>query len=183
MSITIDELDTVLSRSDLIYNAKQIEQSIDEMAAKLNDRLKTAQPLVLCVMNGALIFTAHLLTRLNCYPEVDYVHATRYGNQTTGDTLDWRAYPNKPLKDRTILLVDDILDEGITLKALIDYCYQQGAKEVVSAVLVQKIHSRCVEGLQCDYIGLKVEDQYVYGFGMDYKSQLRHLNGIYAYRG
>ena len=180
MSISPEELKAVLSKAELIYSNEQVAQAIDAMALQLNERLKESQPLLLCVMNGGLVFTGHLLTRLNCFPQVDYVHATRYRNETSGSTLDWRAYPSNNLKNRTVLILDDILDEGITLKAIIEYCHEQGAKEVLSAVLVQKKHNRCVEGLISDYVGLEVEDKYVFGFGMDYQSQLRHLNGIYA---
>lgn len=182
MTLTTEELNAVLSKASLIYNAEQIAQAIDEMALKLNQRLKTSQPLVLCVMNGGLIFTGSLMTRLNCFPQVDYVHATRYKNQTRGSELDWRTYPSNDLKDRTILILDDILDEGITLKAIIDYCHEQGAKEVISAVLIKKKHNRCLENFCSDYVGLEVEDKYVFGYGMDYQSQLRHLNSIYALR-
>jgi len=180
MSHSVDELQAVLSRANLIYSAEQVATAINTMADQLNQRLKDSQPLLLCVMNGGLVFTGHLLTRLSCFPQVDYIHATRYRNETSGSTLDWRAYPQNDLKGRTVIILDDILDEGITLKKVIDYCNAQGAKEVVSAVLVKKIHDRCVDGLECDYVGLEVADRYVFGFGMDYKSQLRHLNGIYA---
>ncbi len=180
MTHSIEDLNAVLSKADLIYNAEQVAQAIDAIADQLNERLKDTQPLLLCVMNGGLVFTGYLMTRLNCFPQVDYVHATRYRDQTSGSTLDWRAYPQNDLKNRTVLVLDDILDEGITLKAIVDYCYEQGAKEVVSAVLVQKKHNRCVENFASDYVGLEVEDKYVFGFGMDYQSQLRHLNGIYA---
>ncbi|MDA3870043.1 MAG: hypoxanthine-guanine phosphoribosyltransferase [Gammaproteobacteria bacterium] len=175
-----EDLEKVLSRASLIYSSSQVSAAIDAIAAQLNERLKATQPLLLCVMNGGLVFTGHLLTRLTCFPQVDYIHATRYRNQTTGSTLDWRVYPSVDLKNRTVVILDDILDEGVTLKAIVDYCYEQGAKEVVSAVLVRKKHSRCIEGLESDYVGLEVEDRYVFGFGMDYQSQLRHLNGIYA---
>ena len=175
-----EDLKTVLSKAELIYNAEQVADAIDVIAEKLNQRLKDAQPLILCVMNGGLVFTGHLVTRLNCFPQIDYLHATRYRDQTSGTTLDWRAYPNSDLKNRTIVILDDILDEGITLKAIVEYCHDQGAKEVLTAVLIQKIHDRCVEGLISDYVGLEVADKYVFGFGMDYQSQLRHLNGIYA---
>ncbi|MCK5002719.1 MAG: hypoxanthine-guanine phosphoribosyltransferase [Gammaproteobacteria bacterium] len=175
-----EDLNAILSRSHLIYSAEQVAQAIDSIAAQLNDRLKGAQPLLLCVMNGGLVFTGHLLTRLNCFPQVDYIHATRYRNEISGSTLDWRAYPQKDLKDRTVLILDDILDEGITLKEIIDYCCEQGAKEVITAVLIKKKHDRCQDGVESDYVGLEVEDKYVFGFGMDYKSQLRHLNGVYS---
>ena len=180
MSHSVKELNAVLAKADLIYSADQVAQAIETMAIQLNERLKDTQPLLLCVMNGGLVFTGYLMTRLNCFPQIDYVHATRYGNQTNGSTLDWRAYPSNDLKNRTVVILDDILDEGITLKAIIDYCHEQGAKEVVSAVLVQKKHDRCVKGLESNYVGLEVEDKYVFGFGMDYQSQLRHLDGIYA---
>ena len=175
-----EDLKTVLSKAELIYNADQVADAIDVIAGKLNQRLKDAQPLILCVMNGGLVFTGHLVTKLTCFPQIDYLHATRYRNQTSGATLDWRAYPNGDLKNRTVVILDDILDEGITLKAIVEYCHEQGAKEVLTAVLVKKIHDRCVAGLKSDYVGLEVEDKYVFGFGMDYQSQLRHLNGIYA---
>ncbi|MDH5612005.1 MAG: hypoxanthine-guanine phosphoribosyltransferase [Gammaproteobacteria bacterium] len=180
MSHSIEDLKTVLSRASLIYNDEQIAQAIDTMAAQINERLKDAQPLLLCVMNGGLVFTGYLMTRLNCFPQVDYIHATRYRNQTTGTTLNWLAYPSHDLKNRTVLILDDILDEGITLKAIVEYCREQGAKQVLTAVLVQKKHRRCVADFESDYVGLEVEDKYVFGFGMDYQSQLRYLNGIYA---
>ncbi|MDT8453316.1 MAG: hypoxanthine-guanine phosphoribosyltransferase [Gammaproteobacteria bacterium] len=180
MRYSSEDLEKVLSQACLIYSSSQVSAAIDAIAAQLNERLKATQPLLLCVMNGGLVFTGHLLTRLTCFPQVDYIHATRYRNQAIGSTLDWRVYPSVDLKNRTVVIVDDILDEGVTLRAIVDYCIEQGAKEVVSAVLVRKKHDRCIEGLESDYVGLEVEDRYVFGFGMDYQSQLRHLNGIYA---
>jgi len=182
MTHSTEDLTAVLSKAELIYNAEQVAHAINVVAEKLNERLKDAQPLLLCVMNGGLVFTGHLMTRLNCFPQVDYIHATRYRNQTSGTTLDWRAYPSHDLKNRTVVILDDILDEGITLKAIVEYCHEQGARQVLTAVLVQKKHDRCVAGIESDYVGLEVADKYVFGFGMDYQSQLRHLNGIYALR-
>lgn len=175
-----DDLEKIIENAELIYDADQISQAIDDMAYAINARLKNTNPLLLCVMNGGLIFTGHLVIRLNCFPQLDYIHATRYRNQTTGSSLDWKAYPGNDLKNRTVLILDDILDEGITLKAIVEYCREQGAKQVLTAVLVRKKNDRREDSIQCDYLGLEVEDKYVFGFGMDYRSQLRHLNGIYA---
>ena len=113
-------------------------------------------------------------------PELDYIHVTRYQNQTAGNKLDWLVYPQTSIKDRTVLIIDDILDQGITLSAIVEYCKNQGAKEVVSAVLVHKKHDRYKSDVDCDYVGLEVEDRYVFGYGMDYKGKLRHLDAIYA---
>jgi hypoxanthine phosphoribosyltransferase len=180
MQNTEEDMEQVLSRAELIYDARQISKALDDVASRLNQRLENKNPLVLCVMQGGIIFTGHLVTRLTCMLEMDYIHATRYRNQIMGDELNWLVHPRASLKDRTVLILDDILDEGITLHAIVEYCYEQGAKEVLSAVLLHKKHDRCKPDLSSDYVALEVEDRYVFGFGMDYKGQLRHMNSIYA---
>jgi len=176
--ITIAE---VLPRSQLIFDAATISYAMDVLADKLEARLSKSNPLMLCVMNGGIIFTGHLLTRLQFDMDVDYLHATRYRNQTTGsDTFNWIAEPRLSLKDRTVVILDDILDEGITLSEIIKYCKAHGAKEVISVVLLRKIHERTIKGVDCDFTALEVDDFYVFGFGMDYKGHLRNLDGIYA---
>lgn len=169
-----------LPDSELIYDAEKISLSLDKLAEQLNKRLRNTSPLVLCVMKGGVVFTGHLLTRLTCTPELDYVHLTRYQNKTSGNELEWLVYPKTSIKGRTILIMDDILDQGITLSALVEYCKNEGAKEVISTVLVHKKHDRYKSDIHCDYIGLEVKDKYVFGFGMDYEGKFRHLNAIYA---
>lgn len=170
----------VLSKSELLYSAAQIKTALDAIALTMNERLEHTSPLVLCVMKGGIIFTGQMLTRLNCELELDYIHVTRYRNQTSGNQLEWLVYPDADLNGRVVVILDDILDEGITLKAIVEYCKSKGAKDVISAVLVHKVHDRCVDGIQSDYVALSVHDKYVFGYGMDYKGKLRHLNAIYA---
>ena len=111
---------------------------------------------------------------------MDYLHATRYRGEAGGDKLTWHARPRAPMTARHVLVVDDIHDEGPTLQAIVEYCREQGAASVVSAVLVEKRHDRRVAGAHADIIGLEVEDRYIFGFGMDYRGGLRHLPEIYA---
>ena len=174
-------LDSVLPRAHLIFDGATISYALDVLADKLETHLQDLNPLMLCVMNGGIVFTGHLVTRLRFDLDLDYIHATRYRNQTKGGAvLNWLAEPHISLKDRTVVILDDILDEGITLDEIIKYCKAKGAKEVISVVLLRKIHERCIAGVDCDYTALEVDDRYVFGFGMDYKGGLRHLNGIYA---
>lgn len=170
----------VMSKSKLVFDEACISTAIDEIAETLNSRLQNECPLVLCVMNGGLIFTGQLITRLKFDLELDYLHVTRYQNGTVGNKLDWLVHPKSSLSGRTVLILDDILDEGVTLEAIIRYCKAQGASEVISAVLLQKKHDRGVAGVSSDYVALEVEDEYVFGFGMDYHGHLRHLPAIYA---
>ncbi len=166
--------------SELIFDNQYISQAIDKLADKLNQQLHDEEPVILCVMQGGLIFSGHIIPRLQCMLEIDYIHATRYDNKTTGGEMAWKAYPVTPLKDRTVLILDDILDEGKTLQSIIQYCETQGATNILSAVLLKKNHNRCVSSKLTENIALTVEDKYVFGFGMDYDGKYRQLDSIYA---
>lgn len=175
---------TVLAEADLLVTDRQVEAAIARMALEITDQLKDADPVLICVMNGGLIFTGQLLTRLVFPLEVDYVHATRYGHETNGAKLHWTARPQLDLKGRTVLLLDDILDEGVTLAAIADYCRQQGATDVFMAVLIEKLHLRKVTpGMRADFTGVEVGDRFLFGYGLDYKGYWRNAPGIYAVKG
>ena len=169
----------------LVFSNSQITSALDKLADKLNQQLKDETPVVLCVMQGGLVFSGHMIPRLHCMLEIDYIHATRYDNKTSGGELSWKAYPVTPLAGRTVLILDDIFDEGRTLKSIIQHCESQGATNIVSAVLLKKNHNRCIthdciDTALTDNIALTVEDNYVFGFGMDYNGQYRQLDSIYA---
>ncbi len=184
MGITQEEAKQVMAEADLLYSASDIATALDALAAAVSDKLADKQPLVLCVMNGGVITAGQLLTRLSFPLEQDYLHATRYRGKTAGDkTITWLHKPDTPLKGRHVLLVDDILDEGYTLREIVRWCYEQAATAVYVAVLAEKNHDRRVEGIACDFPALQLVDRYVFGFGMDYKEYWRNANGIYAVKG
>ena len=179
MAITPEHAQQVYDNADLIYSHEQMTEALDRLALQLSDRVADANPLVLSVMNGGLIPTGYLVTRLNFPLQLDYLHATRYRGNTTGGELYWYTRPQESLKDRVVVLIDDILDEGHTLKAIVEECYSAGAKEVVSVAVLEKMHGR-PKAISADFTGLPVEDRYVFGFGMDYKEYLRNAPGVYA---
>lgn len=156
-----------------------METALDRMADEITASLKDSDPLVLCVMTGGIVAAGKLLTRLNFPLQLDYMHATRYRGATEGGALHWLARPATPLQGRVVLVVDDILDEGWTLAAILEECKTQGASAVYSAVLVDKMRDR-KNALQADFVGLKVADRYVFGYGMDYYTYLRNAPGIFA---
>ena len=178
----IQSIKDIELESDCICDSSQINSALDTLAEKITVDLKDKNPIVLCVMSGGIIPTGHLMTRLSFPLQLDYVHATRYQGKTSGGTLNWIQKPSIDLKDRNILIVDDIFDEGITLLEIIKYCKNKGAREIYSAVLVDKIHNRKVDS-KPDYIGLEIEDRYLFGFGMDYKNYLRNVFAIHAVKG
>lgn len=165
--------------AECLYTLADINAVLSTLAAQLNADYADKNPLLLCVMNGAVITMGQLLPKLNFALQIDYIHASRYGDNTVGGELVWQAQPQSAMAGRHVLLIEDIYDEGHTLIALRDYCQQQGALSVACLALADKQHARKT-GQQPEYIGLTVADRYVFGFGMDVQGYWRNAPGIFA---
>ncbi len=182
MSVSPQHIQNVRDEADCLHSGADVETALDRMAAAITTEYHDRNPLLICVMNGGLIVTGGLMLRLDFPLEQDYLHATRYRGATQGGELHWTVEPKHALKDRDVLIVDDILDEGYTLAAIVEHCRQAGVRSVKTVVLVEKLHGR-KHGIKADFIGLQVPDRYVFGYGMDYKGFLRNANGIFAVKG
>lgn len=176
----VDELNTLLARCDVLVSAEQMQSVYDRLATEITQALSQRLPIVLAVMNGGLIVSGQLLSRLSFPLEVGYLHATRYRGATTGGALKWLAQPDMALTGRDVLIIDDILDEGLTLKAIRDWCHDAGAQKVWIAVATDKQHDRKMPGLTADFVGLPIVDRYIFGEGLDYHGFFRNVSGIYA---
>ncbi len=171
----------VYERSSCLFTTKEVEAALDRMAINIHKVLQNKNPVLLCVMIGGLVPMGNLLPRLDFPLEVDYVHATRYQGKVKGGELCWKVKPSLNLANRTVLVIDDILDAGVTLAAIIAEIKAKGATEVYSAVLVDKHHKRVPNGLEkADFVGLHVDDHYIFGYGMDYNEYLRNAPGIFV---
>lgn len=178
------EMQQILDEADCLCPESEVQAAISRMAQAITERLADANPVLFCVMNGGLIFSGQLLPQLRFPLQAEYLHASRYRHETSGGILEWKVQPAFNLRDRSVLILDDILDEGTTLLALADYCRAQGASEVLTAVLVEKDHDRKARpGLKGDFTGLVIEDRFLFGYGMDYKGYWRNAPGIYAVKG
>lgn len=173
-------LSDALVHADLLFNRAEVEAMITRMGEQVDAALDGERALFLTVMNGALMFAGQLALAIRTDLEFDYVHATRYRGATTGNELHWLREPIADMQGRTVLLVDDILDEGHTLKAVRDDCLRRGARRVLIASLCTKKHDRLTPGMASDFNGVELPDRYVFGYGMDYYEQGRNLPGIYA---
>lgn len=182
MNTSTHPLADALAHADLLHGRAELDAAIAAMGKKIDAALQGERAIFLTVMNGALIFAGQLALSIRTDLEFDYVHATRYRGATTGSELHWLREPQVSLTDRVVLLVDDILDEGHTLKAVREDCYRRGARKVLIASLCTKRHNRLAEGIAADFNGIELPDRYVFGFGMDYHEQGRNLPGIYALR-
>lgn len=178
--ITAQHIRLVAQRADCLFTETEVEGAIRAMARNISAALRDSEPLVMVIMNGGLVVAGKLLTQLDFPLQVDYLHATRYRDLLEGAQLQWQKRPQQELTGRSVLLIDDILDEGETLARVVDYCRQQGAGQVLTAVLIEKLHDHKLSPIKADFVGLRAEDRYLYGYGMDYKGFLRNAAGIYA---
>lgn len=176
-----EKIKSVYENSTCLFTTKEVEAALDRMAIKIHHELQDKNPVILCVMIGGLVPLGNLLPRLDFPLEVDYVHATRYCGGIRGGELHWKVRPSLDLTGRTVLVVDDILDGGVTLAAILAEVRSLGAREVLCAVLVDKHHKRVENGLKhADFVGLEVDDHYIFGYGMDYNEYLRNAPGIFV---
>lgn len=172
------EYERVRARAECLVPAAEVAVAVARLAEQMRPLFADRTPLVLCVMNGGFRFCSELLGHWDFPMEFDYLQATRYRGRTRGGSLQWLHTPAQGLAGRHVLVVDDILDEGLTLASIQRYGLEAGALTVHSAVLVDKeLPQRAVHA---DYVALTAPERYLFGEGMDYKGFGRNLRGIYA---
>jgi len=168
-----------IPRSEEVVPAAEVQAALERMAGEITARLAGKNPLVITVMNGGLVFAGQLLPKLPFALEMSYVHVRRYGRETKGGELVWIAGPHESVTGRTVLLLDDILDEGQTLLAIRSRFFELGAAEVLLAAFAVKTRNEPPK-VTADFTGLRVPDRFVFGFGMDVGGSWRNLPSIRA---
>jgi hypoxanthine phosphoribosyltransferase len=182
MSIPARRACDLLEQSELLYPEEQVQAALRKVAREINAALAEAHPLVLSVMGGAVVFSGQLLPLLDFPLDFDYVHVSRYGDARQGGRMHWKVEPRETVRGRTVLVLDDILDEGHTLAALRERVTELGARRFYSAVFADKRHGR-EKPIRADFVGLEVPDRFVFGYGMDIEGAWRNLPAIYALKG
>lgn len=158
----------------------EVEAAYRRIALALDSRFADRDPLLIAVLEGGRIPAREISRRLRIAHGTDALRVGRYGRSATGGQLTWHARPESPLAGRTVVIVDDILDEGVTLAAVMRHCVDAGAREVTSCVLAEKSRTNRRSGLTPDFMGLTVPDRYLVGCGMDYQGRWRELPALYA---
>lgn len=178
-----DKARALLADAELLFDEAAVQKAVDQVAQRLNQRFDSdegvAFPLVLGVMGGAVVFCGQLLTRLTFPLEFDYMHVTRYGSQDQGGKIEWKVIPRSNVQGRTVIVLDDILDEGETLAHVKERLLDMGASEVVLAVFADKDIGK-KKPVTADYVGLNLPNKFVVGYGMDAYGYWRNLPGIWA---
>ncbi|MDF3035067.1 MAG: hypoxanthine-guanine phosphoribosyltransferase [Paucimonas sp.] len=173
----------LMNNAELLFDEMAVQAAVDKVAQQLNGRFDHEDgkpfPLLLCVMGGAVVFCGQLLTRLTFPLEFDYIHVTRYGNRAMGGEIQWKVEPPQTVKGRTVVVVDDILDEGETLADIKQRLLDMGAAQVLIATFADKDIGKS-KPVTADFIGLTVPNKFVVGYGMDAYGYWRNLPGLWA---
>jgi hypoxanthine phosphoribosyltransferase len=169
----LDEALDVLRTAREVRSAAAMQAALDRMAEQVSAELGDSNPVFLAVMHGGVFAAVELSRRVTFPHEFDYVHLTRYKGALEGGEIDWIVRPRESLRGRTVLVVDDILDHGLTLAALLAELKAIGVAALYSAVLVSKPKRRAGRRVAVDFIGTTIDEAYVFGCGMDYKGYWR----------
>ncbi len=173
----------LLESAEEIFDKATVDASVTRMADELNARFDNPDnqefPLVLGVMGGAVVFTGNLLPQLTFPLEFDYIHVSRYGDEDKGGEVVWKVIPRSNVAGRTVIVLDDILDEGETLAHVKERLLEMGASEVILAVFADKAIGK-TKPVTPDLVGITIPNRFVVGFGMDAYGYWRNLPGLWA---
>jgi hypoxanthine phosphoribosyltransferase len=167
----------------LVVPQPEVDAAFGRLTAAVQPLVMQDSCVLMGVMLGGLLPLARIVGGLQGDFIMDSCRVGRYGDAVRGGIPQWIARPRADLKDRHVIVIDDIYDEGVTLAFLVRYCQEAGARRVTTVVLVQKRHARGLADFHPDLVGLEVGDEFVFGCGMDYQGRWRHLPAIWAVDG
>jgi hypoxanthine phosphoribosyltransferase len=171
----------VLDGAERLYSANEVAEAVARLAREISTAIAGSFPVVLSVMRGSVVFAGQLLPLLRFPLEFDYLEVTRYGTSMRGGAITWKTTPGTDVAGRVVLVLDDILDEGKTLAAIRERLLAAGAASFYSAVFADKDTGQD-KPVRADFVGVRVPNRYVFGFGMDVGGLWRNLPEIYALR-
>ena len=175
----MEKIITVKDRQfELFIKQRDIEHNIKRIAAQINTELNDKQPFFIAVLNGAFMFAAELMKEVTIPCEITFVRLASYVGTKTTDNVEEVLGINECLKDRTVIVLEDIVDTGNTMIALLEELKRHEPKEVKIATLLFKPNS-LKQPLTLDYVALEIPSDFILGYGLDYDGYGRNLKDIY----
>ena len=159
----------------ILFSEQTILSRLDEIGWQISNDYKGKNLTVIAIMNGSIMFMSDLLKRVYIPLQIDCWSVSSYhGNKSTGK-INFRQHEIVDVKDRDVLLLDDILDSGLTLHTIKNKVHNETqASSVKSCVLLSKKINR-VKQIEADYVGFEIDDEFVVGYGLDYNEHYRNL--------
>ena len=160
---------------EILYSKEDIQAVAQKLGAQITADMKDKNPLVICVLKGAILFMADIVREIDTYCELDFMDVSSYGDATesSGEVKIIKDL-DVSVKDRHILIVEDIIDTGRTLERLVELLKHRNAASVKICTLLDKPSRRVVE-VPVDYTGFEIPDEFVVGYGLDDVQKYRNL--------
>ncbi len=167
-------------QKEILYTQEQIKKRVRELAAKISKDYAGSELIIIGILKGAFIFMADLIREIRVECQVDFVRCASYG---TGSESSEKVVMTKDIetsiKGRDVLIVEDIVDTGLTLKYLVEWFKERSPRSLKVCALLDKRKRRKV-AFEADYVGFSMEDGFLVGYGLDYGERYRFLPDIYV---
>lgn len=159
---------------DVLINESRIEKRLDEMAKEIDKAYEGKEIILIGILKGSVVFMVELAKRMKTKVQFEFIEVSSYeGTESTGKVKIVKDIKNS-IEGKDVLIVEDIIDTGITLTFLKEYLLLKKPNSLKIATLLSK-PSRRIKELDVDYIGFKIEDKFVIGYGLDYNQNYRNL--------
>ncbi|MGD8428265.1 MAG: hypoxanthine phosphoribosyltransferase, partial [Balneolaceae bacterium] len=162
---------------------EELEKRVSELGSELTEKYRGKDPIFIGVLNGAYIFLSDLMRQVEIPCEVDFLKLSSYGDEkvSSGQVTDLKDI-DADIEGRNIVLVEDIVDTGLSMKYMVDKLQQKNPASIATVTLLHKAEATHHD-VQLDYIGFKIPTLFVLGYGLDYAQEGRNLAQIYILDG
>ena len=167
-----------MEKGKTLIDEETLKNRINELADSINKDFEGEEITLVCILKGSIYFYADLTRKINLDTRLEFIRVSSYeGHESTGK-INFKLKLDKPLTDKNVIIVEDIIDSGNTLKALLDYFKSQNPKSLKLCALLNKPSRRTVEGLDIDYLGFTINNHFVIGYGLDDDEKYRTIPTI-----
>ena len=164
-----------------LFSEEEIDKRVTELAEEISDNFKDKVPIFIGVLNGSFIFISDLLRKLSIDCEMDFIKVSSYKKTKSSGTVHLLKDISADITDRDVIIVEDIIDSGLTVSFLKNRLEEAKPKSVsVVSLLYKPLISKI--NFLIDYIGFEISNDFVVGYGLDMNQKLRHLSGIYKFK-
>ncbi|MCX7816891.1 MAG: hypoxanthine phosphoribosyltransferase [Syntrophales bacterium] len=167
------------TQKEILYSREDIKKRVEELARQINADYKGKDPVIIGILKGAFVFMADLIRHLEIPCTVDFIRLASYGSGSiSSGEIKVTKDIETDIKGKDVLVVEDIIDTGLTLRYLVDLLRERGPSSLKVCALIDKRLRRRVE-FEADYVGFTMDDGFVVGYGLDYNEQDRSLPDVY----
>ena len=162
----------------ILINAKTLNKRITQLGKKITEDYKGKELTIICVLKGAVYFFADLSRKIRLNANVEFIRASSYEGENSSGKVNFKFKLNEPVTGKNILIIEDIVDTGVTLKAILEYFKEQNPNTLKLCVLLDKPERRKVNDVKADYVGFAISNRFIVGYGLDFDEKYRNLHSI-----